>query len=365
MFVKGAFSIISNYTAIVRKTVFRPNLFPSNFENCLIPSVEQVRYAARKGTRAAKLAAKKARKLQDANKPAPIPKYLQRKVKVNAALEKKRCTDENWLETQPVDDVYNMKLYRGKPYSVAEAIEIHRGTHIPSILNDPSAMVYASIELELKLKKKDRFMDEFSGIITFPHEFVTGKQNRIIVICKESEDQVKATDAGALYAGSTTLIKQILSGSIASDDYDYLICHPDMFKEVHALRGMLKRKFPSANNGLLRLDLEKGVKNFMHGVEYNLTRSAVEPDFGWVDVCFGRLDMPIEKLEENLKFALNTIEKHKPVGTAHLLFILRTLLFCEKSRDRLKIPHWKYLSHYPENGILLEVDSDDEELGVN
>ncbi|GFY78639.1 39S ribosomal protein L1 [Trichonephila inaurata madagascariensis] len=356
MFTKTLFPAFMNYS-------FRASQLNILGLNCnkiyVAPNLEIVRYAARKGTRVAALAKKKARKAQKKNEPQSIPKYLQRKIKVSAELERKRCTDENWLETKPIDNVYNMKLYRGKPYTVAEAVKMHRESHCPEMLNDPSALIYANVELELKLKKKDRYIEELNGIVTFPHEFKVLKKNKIIVLCKEVDEQVKATEAGAAYSGSSALIKQILAGTVSKEDFDFVICHPDMLKEANTLRGILGKKFPNTNNGLLRLDVVEAVKSFINGIEYKLKHSSLEIDFGWIDVPFGRLDMTEEHLEENLKFLLNIVEKQKPTGTDHLLFILRTLLWCEKSKEKFKIAHWKYLPNYPENGVLKEEEDED------
>ncbi|XP_055943273.1 39S ribosomal protein L1, mitochondrial-like [Argiope bruennichi] len=351
MFTKTLFPVFVNYSV----KVLQINTLGSKYNKInAAPSLDIVRYAARKGTRAAALAKKKAQKLAQQNKPEPIPKHLQRKVRVSIELERKRCTDENWLDTQPTDNVWNMKLFRGKPYPFAEAIKMHRDAHVPEMLNDPSALVYANIELDLNLKKKNRYIEDITGILSFPHEFKTVRKNRIAVICKNPDDQAAATDAGASYAGSATLVKQILAGSVSKEDFDFLICHPDMLKEVNALRGILAKKFPNTRNGLLRLDIAEAVKSFLNGVEYNLKRSNLEIDFGWVDIPFGRLDMPIEQLEENFRFALNSVEQQKPPNAKSILFILRTLLFCENSRERFKIPHWDYLPNYPVNGVLRE-----------
>lgn len=359
MFAKHIFPVSSSYFSGMWKTVEHFKLLNIAEKMSIAPNLDIVRYKQRKGTRAAKLAKKQARKLADANKPAPIPKYLQRKVKVSAELERKRITDDNWLETQPIDNVYNMKLYRGRPYAVSEAIDILRCAHAPSLLNEPSALVYVTTELDLKMKKKTKFLDDFNGIVTFPNEFASHKTNKIIAICKDSEEQIKATDAGAVLAGSTTLIKQILSGVLSSEDFDYVICHPDMYKELNVLRGILKKKYPNMHNGLLRIDVDRAVASFIKGVEYNLSRSVLEPDFGWVNMCFGRLDMPFEQLEGNLKHALCAIEKHKPAGTSHILFNIRTVLWCEKWGEQFKIPHWEYLPDYPENGVLVDRKEDE------
>lgn len=364
MFTKTLFPAFANFAS---KTL-QLNILGVNCNKLnSAPSLDIVRYAARKGTRAKALKKKMALKLQKQNKPAPIPKFMLRKVKLTPESQRTRCTDENWLETQPVDDVYNMKLYRGKPYTLSEAITMHREAHVPALLNDPSALVYARVELDLKLKKKDKFLEDLNGIITFPNEFKTLKKNKIIAVCKNAEDQRKATDAGAVYAGSQTLIKQILSGAVQKDEFDYLICHPDILKEVNTLRGILAKKFPNAHNGLLRLDIEQAVTSFINGIEYTLKRSVVEPDFGWVEVPFGRLDMAIDKLEANFKLVLSTVEKQKPSNTNDWLFITRALLCCQRSREQFKVPHWEYLPDYPVNGIIVEEteeETDDKPVNV-
>ncbi|KAG8182099.1 hypothetical protein JTE90_018371 [Oedothorax gibbosus] len=356
MFTKTLFPTFTNFAS----KALRLNVLGVNSKTLnSAPALDIVRYAARKGTRAKADAKKRARKLAMQSQPAPVPKFMLRKEKLTPDSQRTRCTDENWLDTRPVDNVYSMKLYRGKPYSVSEAIKMHRESHAPEMLNDPSALIFASVELDLKLKKKDKYLEDLNGIVKFPNEFKTQKKNKVIVVCKSAEEQMKATEAGAVYAGSQTLVKQILAGSVQKDEFDYLICHPDMLKEVNSLRGILAKKFPNTYNGLLRLDIEQAVVSFINGIEYSLKRSSIEPDFGWVDLPFGRLDMPDEKLEENFKLVLDMVEKQKPSHTDDRLFITRTLLFCERSRERFKVPHWEYLQNYPVNGVIVEEVEDE------
>lgn len=326
------------------------------------PDVNQARqFAARKGKRAKMFAAKMEKKLQEASKPQPVPKFLAKRTKaLPAALENRRVTDENWLEASILDDIWRLKLCRGKPYSVADAVALLQELCHPTMLNDPEAFVYATVELDLRLKKKNHFMEDFSGIILYPHDFETGSTKRVIALCESSDDQYKASEVGAAYVGGTSIIQRIYRGEIRSDDYDFVVCHPNLLKDCNKLRGLLKRKFPNFGNGLLRIDVDEAVKEFTRCTEFSASTSKVEPDFGWIDIHFGRLNMSPMKLEENLRALLQSLEKKKPAGPKDTLFITRTLLWCSRSSEKFKIPHWEYLPGYPVNGIVVPEDSADD-----
>lgn len=326
------------------------------------PSASQVRlFAARKGKRAKMDAAKMEKKLKDASKPKSLPKFLIGKNQAGPAAEgRRRVTDENWLQAPVVDNIWIMKFHRGKPFSVDFTIDFLQKVHTGLLFKDPEALVYATVELDLQLKKKNHFMEDFSGTVLYPHDFDTGPGKRVIALCESSDEQFKASEAGAAYVGGTSLIQRIYRGEIRSDDYDFVVCHPDMLKDCGKLRGLLKKRFPTLGNGLLRIDIPQAVKEFSRCKEFSSTASGVEPDFGWIEVHFGRLHMTIPQLEQNLKELLLTVEKRKPVGREKLPFVTRVLVWCAKWTDpKFKIPHWEYLPGYPLYGVVPDEDSEE------
>jgi len=192
-----------------------------------------------------------------------------------------------------------------------DIIEMHRETHHPSMINEPNAMIEATIELDLRLKKKNRYLDAFKGIISFPNGFDYSVNRKIIAICKKEEDQKAAKEAGADVVGGSDIIRMLQVGDLNISNFDDLICHGDMLIELAAIRGVLMGVFPSKQRGNLGFDMKKLVTHFVKGIDYKCVKDEFELDFGWVRVPFGRLNMSGEELEQNFKFLLSNIEKHK------------------------------------------------------
>lgn len=45
------------------------------------------------------------------------------------------------------------------------------------------------------------------------------------------------------------MIKKINKGTLRIDEYDFVIAHTDIIEKLGALRGILKKRFPSTVNG--------------------------------------------------------------------------------------------------------------------
>lgn len=69
-------------------------------------------------------------------------------------LKPRRETWEGRIQTPPCDDVYNMEEYMPLVYGAADAVEMHKESHHPTILNDMNALLYGFVELNLSTKKK-------------------------------------------------------------------------------------------------------------------------------------------------------------------------------------------------------------------
>lgn len=55
--------------------------------------------------------------------------------------------------------------------------------------------------------------------------------------------------AGADFIGRQEMIKKINKGTLRIDEYDFIIAHTDIVDKLGALRGILKKRFPSTVNG--------------------------------------------------------------------------------------------------------------------
>lgn len=77
-----------------------------------------------------------------------------------------------------------------------------------------------------------------------------------------------------------------------------------------SLRGLLKRKFPSAKSETLGLDLESLVKKFVNGITIQAKRDEHQENFGLIKACIGTV---------NIDFRFSTINKfihcHSPYSS--------------------------------------------------
>lgn len=94
-----------------------------------------------------------------------------------------RHFDDSWKQT-PVDNCYFIKYYRWPVYTIQEAIQCHRESHHPSMLNEPSAPLVVDIELNMVAEKSTKFLDNFSRMARVPHKYKHGEERRILVFSK-------------------------------------------------------------------------------------------------------------------------------------------------------------------------------------
>lgn len=111
----------------------------------------------------------------------------------------------------------------------------------------------------------------------------------MLLICDYllQEQRSDAIRAGATTVGGPDLIKTALKGNLRFADYQFILAHPDIMPEMLALRGLLKKKFPSAKNETLALDLFNLVKRFMSGLFISGKRDEFQENFGVVNTMVG------------------------------------------------------------------------------
>ncbi|RWS16926.1 39S ribosomal protein L1-like protein [Dinothrombium tinctorium] len=258
---------------------------------------------------------------------------------------KTRSYDDKNLLPLPSDDVFHTEGFRQIAYSLEEAIAFHRETHHPTMFNKSNALIEAAVELDMRTKKKTKFVSEFSGILMFPHKFEIKTSRRIVAICKTLEQSDIAIQSGASIAGGSDIIRQIKSKKLTSTDFDHIVCHSDMLVELAEVRGVLRDHFPNKVKGNYGTDMQTLVTKFMESLDYKCTRDDIEPEFGCVESPFGSLDMDTDKLRENLIYFLNKVESHQPKD-APSCFIRRVLLKSKPSLEQFRIRHWDLLDGY-------------------
>lgn len=101
------------------------------------------------------------------------------------------------------------------------------------------------------------------------------------------EQRSNAIKAGATTVGGSDLIKSALKGNIRFADYQFILAHPDIMPEMLALRGLLKKKFPSAKGETLGVDLHALVSKFMSGLFIQGKRDEFQENFGLCSIAIG------------------------------------------------------------------------------
>lgn len=295
-------------------------------------------YAARKGTREKAKKKKIQINLEKARREA---QKITKKEKVKATTSPLLAIDDRSLKTT-TDDVWVMKLHPQPVYSIQQAIECHRETHHPTMLNKPNAFVNAFIELNMKYKNRNKYIDKFSNTINLPYPFDSGTQvNTLLALSKDIQQQDNALKAGANYAGGVQIIKEIQAGKFDYKQYDYIIAHIDILTELLLIRGLLKRKFPNVKTGNLGNDLGTLVTKFRTAIKYLAIPDGNHKEYAQINVSFGKLDMDVTHLEENFASIVKNVEAVGVEQTGS--FIKRVRIKSEMTEELLKVDFNNYL----------------------
>lgn len=185
---------------------------------------------------------------------------------------------------------------RNKEYSIPEAIKI---------IKDNSKVKFTeSLDCAIRLGVDPRHAEQMiRGTVSLPNG--TGKQVRVLVIAKGSKAQ-EALDAGADYAGFEEYLEKIKTGWA---DVDVIVATPDSMGELGKLGKVLGPKglMPNPKSGTVTTDVSTAVKEVKAGkIEFRVEKAGI------VHAALGKLNFENEKLAENVRAFLNTINKMKP-----------------------------------------------------
>jgi large subunit ribosomal protein L1 len=190
------------------------------------------------------------------------------------------------------------KIENGKLYSVAEAT-----TLIPEL---KSAKFDETVEVALNLNVDPRHADQMiRGSVVLPNG--TGKVVRVAVFAKdEKADEAKA--AGADIVGSDELIAQIQEGNI---NFDTVIATPNMMGTLGRVARILGPKglMPNPKTGTVTMDVTKAVTEAKGGkVNFRVDKK------GNIHAGIGKVSFGSQKIEENFRTFVETINKAKPAA---------------------------------------------------
>ncbi|MFP4288675.1 MAG: 50S ribosomal protein L1 [Bacteroidales bacterium] len=164
----------------------------------------------------------------------------------------------------------------------------------------------ASVDLDIRLGVDPRKANQMvRGIVTLPHG--TGKTVRVLVLCTpDKEEEAKA--AGADYVGLDEYVDKIKGGWT---DVDVVITMPSVMPKVGALGRILGPRglMPNPKAGTVTMDIGKAVQEVKGGkIDFKVDK------FGIVHASIGKISFDKDKIAENAKELIQTINKLKPAA---------------------------------------------------
>ncbi len=187
-----------------------------------------------------------------------------------------------------------------KEYAPEAAVELVRKTAYAKF----SQTVEAHFKTGLDVKQADQ---QVRGVVLLPHG--TGKQVRILVFA-EGEGERIAREAGADFAGSDDLIKQIEGGWT---DFDVAVAMPQLMGKVGRLGKVLGPRglMPSPKAGTIvpPEQLSQLIRELRLGrVEFKTDKT------GGIHTIVGKSNFSAEQLLENFTALMDALLRAKPSG---------------------------------------------------
>jgi len=190
------------------------------------------------------------------------------------------------------------KVEAGKSYTLDEAA---------GLVKDITYTKFdASVDIDVRLGVDPRKANQMvRGVVTLPHG--TGKVVRVLALVTPDKEQ-EAKDAGADYVGLEEYIEKIKGGWT---DIDVIITMPPVMGKIGPLGRFLGPRglMPNPKSGTVTMEIGKAVAEVKAGkIDFKVDK------FGIVHTSIGKVSFTAEKIAENAKEFVNTLNKLKPVA---------------------------------------------------
>mgnify|MGYP001234669636 FL=1 len=190
----------------------------------------------------------------------------------------------------------NTKVDRDKLYNLDEAM---------TLVKDVNTTKFdASVDIHVRLGVDPRKADQaIRGTASLPHG--TGKTKSVLVLCTPDKEE-EARQAGADHVGLDDYIQKIKGGWT---DVDVVIATPNVMAKVGQIGRILGPRgiMPNPKSGTVTLNVGEAVADVKMGkIAFRVDK------YGIIHTSIGRVSFPPEKLVENAKELISTLEKIKP-----------------------------------------------------
>jgi large subunit ribosomal protein L1 len=164
----------------------------------------------------------------------------------------------------------------------------------------------ASVDIDVRLGVDPRKANQMvRGVVTLPHG--TGKEVRVLALVTPDKE-AEATEAGADFVGLDNYIEKIKGGWT---DVDVVITMPPVMGKVGALGRILGPRglMPNPKSGTVTMEVGKAIKEVKMGkIDFKVDK------FGIVHTSIGKVSFEPQKIVENAKEFVHTIQKLKPAA---------------------------------------------------
>ena len=199
-------------------------------------------------------------------------------------------------------------IEKGKKYSVKEACELVKKTATAKF----DETIDVSFNLNIDPKQADQ---QLRGTIVLPHG--NGKTVRVLAITDKVEE---AKAAGADYVGQQDRLEKIQKENWF--EFDVIVATPNR-RPFLGRRGRVlgpKGLMPNPKSGTVTPDIGNAIKEIKNGkITYRNDKD------GNVAVNFGKASFTAEKLLDNLKAVIETINKVKPASVKGTYILSATI----------------------------------------
>ena len=190
------------------------------------------------------------------------------------------------------------KIEVGKSYSLAEAAQLVKDITFTKF--------DASVDIDVRLGVDPRKSNQMvRGVVSLPNG--TGKEVRVLALCTPDKE-AEAKAAGADYVGLDEFIEKIKGGWT---DIDIIITMPSIMGKLGALGRVLGPRglMPNPKSGTVTNEIGKAVKEVKQGkIDFKVDKNGI------VHAAIGKVSFDAEKIAENAKEFISTLNKLKPTA---------------------------------------------------
>jgi len=164
----------------------------------------------------------------------------------------------------------------------------------------------ASVDLDVRLGIDPRKSNQMvRGVVSLPHG--TGKETKVLVLCTPDKE-AEAKEAGADYVGLDEYVEKIKGGWT---DIDVVITMPSVMGKIGPLGRILGPRglMPNPKSGTVTMDIGKAVSEVKQGkIDFKVDK------YGIIHTPVGKVSFEPQKLVENVKEFISTVNKLKPAA---------------------------------------------------